>query len=345
MAANAILGFMNKRSLLLLFGGESAEHEVSIRSAANVYDALDHTKYDVSLCYIDPQGKWWLVNDVAERFAPDLQLTPALGEGALVAGNGAHIRPDVILPILHGPNGEDGSVQGLAQLLHVPIVGCDVLGSAICMDKDVAKRLLLQADVPVVKYVLHRAGMPMPSYKDVSEQLGDTLFVKPANMGSSVGVSKARDEASFKKAMDQALQHDHKVLIEQAITGREIECAVLGNEQPMASVPGEIMPGEEFYSYAAKYAENSSTKTSAHASLPDDIAQRIRSLALQAYQALECRGMARVDFFLTCSGELYVNELNTLPGFTNISMYPQLWQASGVSYPDLLDRLVDLALE
>lgn len=336
---------MSKRSILLLFGGESAEHEVSIRSASNVFDALDKTKYDIALCYIDRDGHWWHTKEVVERSAMDAQLHPVLGEGKLIDSAGEGMKPDVILPILHGPNGEDGSVQGLAQLLHVPVVGCDILSSAVCMDKDIAKRLLMQAGVPVVDYVLHRAGEAAPTYDDVRQRLGDTLFVKPANLGSSVGVSRVENADALEAALDEALKHDRKVIIERAISGRELECAVLGNEKPEASVLGEIMPEETFYSYDAKYAVDSQTKTSTDIELPDETSNKIRDMAIKAYIALECRGMARVDFFLADDGAIFVNEINTLPGFTNISMYPQLWQASGLSYSHLLDRLVELALE
>lgn len=336
---------MSKRTILLLFGGESAEHEVSIRSASNVFDALDKSKYDISLCYIDRDGTWWHTNEVVERSAMDPQLHPVLGEGKLVNSAGEGTRPDVILPVLHGQNGEDGSVQGLAQLLHVPIVGCEVLGSAICMDKDIAKRLLMQANVPVTDYVVHRLGQPAPQYSDVQAKLGDVLFVKPANQGSSVGVSRVENAEEFDAAITEALKHDNKVVIERAISGRELECAVLGNEKPEASVVGEILPEETFYSYDAKYAADTLTKTSTDIELPEGVSDRIREMAVEAYVALECRGLARVDFFLADDGTIYINEINTLPGFTNISMYPQLWQETGLGYPQLLDRLVELALE
>lgn len=336
---------MSKRTILLLFGGESAEHEVSIRSASNVFDALDKSKYDISLCYIDRDGTWWHTNEVVERSAMDPQLHPVLGEGKLVNSAGEGTRPDVILPVLHGQNGEDGSVQGLAQLLHVPIVGCEVLGSAICMDKDIAKRLLMQANVPVADYLVHRLGQPAPQYSDVQAKLGDVLFVKPANQGSSVGVSRVENAEEFDAAITEALKHDHKVIIERAISGRELECAVLGNEKPEASVVGEILPEETFYSYDAKYAADTLTKTSTDIELPEGVSDRIREMAVEAYVALECRGLARVDFFLADDGTIYINEINTLPGFTNISMYPQLWQETGLGYPQLLDRLVELALE
>ena len=333
---------MSKTNLLIVFGGESAEHEVSIRSARNVFDALDKEKYDVALCYIDREGKWWHATDVSEEGRTDERLEPILGEGMLQRASG-EIRPDVLVPILHGPNGEDGSVQGLAQLLHVPILGCGIIGSAVCMDKDVAKRLLLQAGVPVVDYMLYRRGEDVPTYDEVAAKLGEVVFVKPANMGSSVGVNRATDAESFGKAMTEAGKHDRKILIERAIVGRELECAVLGNDHPEASVVGEILPGDEFYSYEEKYADDSKTKTSAHIDLPAGASDKIRLTAVQAYKALECRGLSRVDFFLAEDGQIYINEINTLPGFTSISMYPQLWEASGLSYSALLDRLVELA--
>ena len=335
---------MSKTHLLLVFGGESAEHEVSIRSARNIFDALNKEKYEIDLCYIDRQGKWWRVDEVAEPNQPSNQLTPILGEEAFADAEGERLRPDVLFPVLHGPNGEDGSVQGLAQLQHMPIVGCGVVGSAVCMDKDVAKRLLMQAGITVTPGVMHyREDDALTFEKLISLLGGDALFVKPANMGSSVGVNKATNQEELAEALQEAHMHDRKVLIERAIQGRELECAVLGNDYPEASAVGEIMPGDEFYSYDEKYADDSKTKTSTHSNLPDEAAGKIRAMALAAYKALECRGLSRVDFFLADDGAIYVNEINTLPGFTNISMYPQLWEASGLNYSALLDRLVELA--
>jgi D-alanine-D-alanine ligase len=259
---------------------------------------------------------------------------------------GSHLKPDVIFPVLHGPNGEDGTVQGLARLLHIPIVGCGVLGSAVCMDKDVAKRLLLQSDIPVAPGIVHYREDGVLAYEKLIDQLGgEALFVKPANLGSSVGVSRVTDDAGLAHALEEAHKHDRKVLVEGAIKGRELECAVLGNDRPEASAVGEIMPGDDFYSYDEKYASDSKTKTSVDVMLPDGIADKIRQTAIAAYKALECRGLSRVDFFLADDGTIYVNEVNTLPGFTSISMYPQLWEVSGVPYSQLVDRLVRLALE
>jgi D-alanine-D-alanine ligase len=328
----------------MLFGGESSEHDVSIASARNVYAALDNQKYDVQLCYIGRDGQWQLVEDIEQLEGEHVTLAPVLGAGHFVAQD-AQITPDVLLPILHGSNGEDGSVQGLAQLLHIPIVGCGILGSAVCMDKDVAKRLLTQAGVAVADGIVYRAYEPVPAFAEIEAQFGLPVFVKPADQGSSVGVAKVTNAAEFEAALADALRYSHKVLIEKAVVGREIECSVLGNANPEASPLGEIKPGESFYSYDDKYAEGSHAQVIAPADLPDDVSEKVRMIALKAYQALECRGLARVDFFVTESGEMVINEVNTLPGFTNISMYPKLWDAAGLDYLALVDRLIVLALK
>lgn len=334
--------------ILLVFGGESPEHEVSIASARNVYAALDDRKYDILLAYITKEGHWHLVDDIEVLEGSHKNLLPVLGGKHFVVEPGHHsIVPDVILPILHGPNGEDGSVQGLAQLLHIPIVGCGIIGSAVCMDKEVAKRLLKAAGLSVADAIVYRRGDPIPAFPHVTLELGNPVFVKPADMGSSVGVSKVYNEAQFGEAMAEALTHGRKVLIEQAIHGREIECSVLGNDKPEASGVGEIKPSEseDFYSYNAKYSQTSQTELIIPADLPEDVAEKVRATALAAYRALECRGLARVDFFVTDAGDVIVNEINTLPGFTNISMYPKLWQVSGLGYSQLIDKLIALALE
>ncbi|MGH7196668.1 MAG: D-alanine--D-alanine ligase family protein [Candidatus Saccharimonadales bacterium] len=338
---------MHRTRVLLLFGGESAEHEVSIASARNVYAAMDDRKYDITLCYITKDGHWRLVEDIEVLEGHHHTLLPVLGgKHFVIEPGGRTVVPEVILPILHGANGEDGTIQGLAKLLHIPVVGCDILGSAICMDKEVAKRLLQVAGIPVLDSALHRAHEPKPDFSQLTLKLGNPVFVKPASQGSSVGVSKVHDEAQFTEALHLAHKHDHKVLIEQAATGaRELECAVLGNDHPEASGVGEIKPEGDFYSYESKYSPTSTSEVIIPAELSEEQAEQIRAMAIKAYQALECRGLARVDFFLTESGEIYLNELNTLPGFTNISMYPKLWRASGVSYPQLIDKLISLALE
>jgi D-alanine-D-alanine ligase len=332
-----------------LFGGESSEHDVSISSARNVYAAIDDNKYEVELGYIDREGKWWLLERldgaVVTHGAP--QLAPVLGSGSFVTfPAGRVIKPDVILPILHGKNGEDGTVQGLSQLLHIPIVGCDMTASAICMDKVVTKELLRDAGIKVVPYEKHTAESSAPDFNKLSMHLGSPLFVKPARAGSSVGVSKVYSEDELSAALETAHRHDSVALIEAGVTGREIEVAVLGNPPAhRASVAGEIKPEGDFYSYDSKYAASSMSEVIIPANIDADTMARIRELALKAYEVTGCRGLARVDFFLTESGTAYVNEINTLPGFTNISMYAKLWRHDGISYSELIEQLLSLALD
>ncbi|OHX10825.1 D-alanine--D-alanine ligase A [Chromobacterium sphagni] len=351
---------MGKVRVGLIFGGCSSEHEVSLQSARNVLDAIDAEKFDVSLIGIDKQGRWHISQassfllhaDDPGRIAlrqSGQGLALLLGEGRrqLVAAGTFHplAQVDVVFPIVHGSLGEDGSLQGLLQMANIPFVGAGVLGSALCMDKDVAKRLLRDAGLkvaPFVALISGRAGQP--GYADIVAQMGLPLFVKPANQGSSVGVSKVRDEAEFHAALAQAFRYDHKVLVEQAVAGREIECAVLGNESPQASGCGEIVLSDEFYAYDTKYLNEGGARVIVPADISEEACQRIRQVSIQAFQALECAGMARVDVFLTPDGDIVVNELNTLPGFTNISMYPKLWQAAGLSYRDLITSLIELAL-
>lgn len=338
---------MHRTKVMLVFGGESTEHEVSIASARNVFAALDDRKYDVQLCYVSKTGAWHSVQDFTALSGSHPVLLPVLGNKHFVTEPGNKpVVPDVLLPILHGANGEDGSVQGLAQLLHIPIVGCGILPSAMCMDKEVTKRLLVDAGLHVADYALHRAHDPLPDFGKLTLRLGTPLFVKPASQGSSVGVSRVHNEAEFKQALAAAHKLDRKVLIEQALSGHEVECAVLGNDLPQASGIGEIKPADgDFYSYDSKYDAKSKTGLFIPAELPDDLTEKLRQAALTAYKALECRGLARIDFFATDSGDVVVNEINTLPGFTNISMYPKLWKQSGVSYSQLIDELIALAME
>ncbi len=337
---------MSRIRVLLLFGGQSPEHDVSIASARNVYAALDDRTYDISLCYIGRDGHWHVVEDIEQLEGKHPLLHPVLGGKHFMTEPGNKpLVPDVLLPVLHGTNGEDGSVQGLAQLTGIPIVGCGVLGSAVCMDKEISKRLLRAAGIQVADYVLHRAHEPLPKFAQLTLQLGNPLFVKPASQGSSVGVHRVFDEAGFVDALHEAHTYDRKVLIEQAMNGREIECSILGNEKPEASGLGEVRPeAGAFYDYDAKYSVHSKTELFIPADVPDDIAQKVRETALLAYKTLECRGLARVDFFVSDAGDIWLNELNTLPGFTNISMYPKLWRQSGLGYAQLIDKLIALAL-
>ncbi len=350
----------------VLFGGESAEHEVSLQSAKNVIEAIDRDRYDVVLIGIDRGGRWHLADET--RFLSDasdprrIHLPPADTDLALAPGqnselvslgeSGALPALDVVFPVLHGPLGEDGTVQGLLTLAHLPFVGASVLGSAVGMDKDVTKRLLRDAGIPVAPFVTATRRDLAPTWDGVTARLGSPIFVKPANMGSSVGVSKATSEMEYESALDEAFSFDTKVLIEETVNGRELECAVLGNERPRASVPGEIVPRHEFYSYVAKYLDEAGADLIIPADLDPGTTERVQALSVRVFQTLCCEGMARVDFFLTTesssdfeAGELVVNEINTIPGFTRISMYPKLWAASGVPYPELIDRLIRLAIE
>jgi D-alanine-D-alanine ligase len=345
----------------ILFGGRSAEHEVSLQSAKNIIDAIDTNKYEVVLIGIDKRGRWHLNEE--SRFLPPatepglLQLTETSETLALVPGKQNHQLVmlsggqklgslDVIFPVLHGPFGEDGTVQGLLKLANIAFVGAGVLGSAVGMDKDVMKRLLRDAGIPISRFIVANRHSPEKIGFDYAQkQLGLPLFVKPANLGSSVGIHKVKNGEEFEHALGDAFDYDNKILIEECINGREIECSVLGNDNPIASVPGEILPRHEFYSYEAKYLDENGAVLQMPAKLSPAISERIRHLAIEAFTVLCCEGMARVDFFLRNGKEIIVNELNTIPGFTRISMYPKLWEASGISYSELIDRLIELAIE
>lgn len=336
---------MDRLRVLLIFGGESSEHEVSINSATNVLAALDMTRYDVRLCYIDRAGQWRLVETIEARNQPSPHLTPQLGQRSLLIDGVDPLPIDLIIPVLHGKNGEDGSVQGLAQLLHIPYVGPSLLSAAVTMDKDMTKRLALGAHVPVVPWRTLANDAPRPTFAEIASELGAPVFIKPSRAGSSVGVNKVHSAEAFTTALDEAFRHDNTVLIEQAITAREIELAVLGRgTSARVSMPGEILPGEEFYSYDDKYSASSTSRVVIPADVDESVATKLQRLALAAYQATGGRGMARVDFFLDPTGQIFLNEINSIPGFTNISMYPKLWEASGLSPRALVDELIEEAL-
>jgi len=339
----------------------SSEHEVSLQSAKNILDALDRERFEPVLVGIDKQGQWhlsqpdtFLINaDDPARIAlhpsgTALAVRPGAGQAQLqpVDASTALGQIDVVLPIVHGPLGEDGALQGLLRMANLPFVGSPVLGSAAAMDKDVAKRLLRDAGLPVAPWVcIRRHEAADVDVQALIARLGLPLFVKPANQGSSVGVNKVKQAGEFAEALQLALRHDHKVLVESAVVGREIECAVLGNDMPQASVCGEVVVHDEFYAYDTKYINPDGADVMVPAAIDGDAQARIQQIALQAYQVLECAGMARVDVFLTADGQIVINEINTLPGFTRISMYPKLWGASGLGYTALITRLIELALE
>ena len=337
---------MSTIRIVVLFGGRSGEHEVSIRSAASVIQALDRSQYEIIPVAITKQGKWLSPAESA-RLLPSHTVGPLSTRTAIALSQqpGAATGLDVVFPVLHGTFGEDGTVQGFLELADLPYVGAGVLGSAVAMDKDVMKRLFRERGLPTVDHLAVPRRERHEHTARFEERFGYPMFVKPANLGSSVGITKVHDRAELTQALDLAAQHDSKIIVEPAIDGREIECAVLGNDQPEASVPGEVIPGGEFYDYQAKYIDDTSELV-IPAALNADQTSEIRRLAVAAFQAVECTGLARVDFFLeNASGRILLNELNTMPGFTSISMYPKLWEASGVPYSKLVDRLVKLALE
>ncbi|OTA14368.1 D-alanine--D-alanine ligase [Xenorhabdus beddingii] len=352
---------MQKKHVGLFFGGKSSEHEVSLQSAKNILDAIDKKKFDVSLIGIDKEGIWHL-NEASgfllnaddpslialNQSGRHVALVPGQVQNQLIESRNAQLlsQLDVIFPIVHGTLGEDGSLQGLLRMANLPFVGSGVLGSAVCMDKDVTKRLLRDAGLTVAPFTcLNRHKRHELSFETIQAQLGMPVFIKPANQGSSVGVSKVTTPEEFEIALELAFAFDNKLLIEKAIDGREIECAILGNEYPEASICGEVVLSSGFYSYQTKYIESEGAKIVVPAQMSQDISERVRNVALKAFEVLGCAGMARVDLFMTEDKQIVINEVNTLPGFTNISMYPKLWEASGLSYTNLITRLIDLAIE
>jgi D-alanine-D-alanine ligase len=308
-----------KLRVAVLYGGRSGEHEVSLRSAESVVAAMDPEKYEVVRFFIGKDGRW--------------------DPGPILPEPGANPGIDVVFPVLHGTFGEDGAMQGLLELAELPYVGAGVLGSSLSMDKDAMKRICRASGLPVVDHiVVYRERL------NVGPVFDYPVFVKPANLGSSVGISKAGNDAEFRAALDLAAAYDRKIVVEPAIVGRELECAVLGNADPVASLPCEIQPSREFYDYEDKYLCDA-----AESKLPADLTPEqtaeVRRLAVDCYRAVECEGMARVDFFLENSGRILLNEINTIPGFTSISMFPRMWAEAGLAYPRLIDRLIELALE
>lgn len=365
----------------VIFGGRSGEHEVSLMSASSIISAIDKSKYEVVPIGITRSGRWLLSGDPLKALRAGIEEAPgtplafltdpgkpalvklsetggamvpaAAGPGGAVegaAGAGTvSVSVDVVFPVLHGPYGEDGTVQGLLELANLPYVGAGVLASAVGMDKATAKAIWRERGLPIVDYLvcLRREWEQRPDavVREIEVKFGYPVFVKPANLGSSVGISKAHDHDELYRAMALAARYDRRILAEKAVDAREIECSVLGNDDPVASVPGEIVPCNEFYDYDAKYIDERS-ELKIPADLPPGVAAEVRRLAVEAFKAIDGAGMARADFFLERGTDvLYINEVNTIPGFTKISMYPKLWEASGLSYPDLINRLIELAVD
>lgn len=357
----------NKLNVAVVFGGKSGEHDVSLMSATNVIKAMDKTKYNIYTIGITRQGKWMLYQGPVEKLQDGsweleaskqdsrelikLMLSPILQGTAEKCGK-LDQKPliDVIFPVLHGPNGEDGTIQGFFEMLDIPYVGCGVIGSALGMDKAISKQLFIDAGLDVADYVLaykYEIDEALSAIVDkVESKFPYPVFVKPVNMGSSVGITKAHNRTELEAGLIEAAKYDRKILIEEFINGREIECAVLGNNHPEAAGAGEIIPSKEFYDYEAKYFDDGKSTLIIPARLTEAEEKSIREAAVKAFKALDCCGMSRVDFFVEkTTGKVYINEINTIPGFTKISMYPKLWEAAGLSYGKLIDRLIEFALE
>jgi D-alanine-D-alanine ligase len=350
----------NKIRVGVIFGGRSGEHEVSLVSATSVINALDPEKYEIVPIGITKEGRWLSSKDALKLLKSGKNLVkieqkiivPEPNQKSLVKLHSKNSSPnskkiDVIFPVLHGTYGEDGTVQGLLELANIPYVGAGVLASAVGMDKVVQKQLFEQAGLPITEYVYFLFKKFSRTFIDeIENKLGYPNFIKPSNLGSSVGITKAHNREGLIKGIETAGEYDRKIMIEKAVqNAREIECSVLGNDDPIASVPGEIIPSNEFYDYDAKYVDGKSQAV-IPAELPLDVSSTIKELSIKAFKTLNCSGMARVDFLVTRNeNKIFVNEINTIPGFTSISMYPKLWEASGITYSELLDRLIELALE
>lgn len=348
-----------KLNVAVIFGGKSGEHEVSLMSATNVINAMDKSKYDIYMIGITKKGQWMLYQGPVEKLkdgsweaiARELdnrQLIDLILGSMLEENHKAKI--DVIFPVLHGPNGEDGTIQGFFEMLDIPYVGCGVIGSALGMDKAISKQLFMDAGLKVAAYDISYKYEIQDKLQTVIDRIEKKfqypVFVKPVNMGSSVGITKAHDRQELEKGLQEAAKYDRKILVEEFINGREIECAVLGNNYPEATGAGEIIPSKEFYDYEAKYFDDGKSTLIIPAKLTEEQSKAIGEAAVKAFKALDCCGMSRVDFFLEkTTGEIYINEINTIPGFTQISMYPKLWEVAGLSYSKLIDRLIELALE
>ena len=338
---------MGKLSVGILYGGKSVEHDISLLSAKNILQNIDVNKFEISLLAIDKEGKWYLCDDINKPINSGEPLSAMMdAKNPYLFTRDKQIILDVIFPILHGTDGEDGSVQGLLQTMNIAYVGSGVLGSAASMDKLLAKRVLLSAGLPVADFEsFHHYERDSIDFNKLVEHLGLPFIIKPANLGSSVGVSKISSEEFFDRALDDAFKYDKSILIEEFIDGREVECAILGNERPLASVAGEVVLSSnyDFYSFTAKYEDPDSAKITIPAEIPETVHEEIKDLCLTAYKLLNCHDLARVDLFVQPNGSIFINEINTLPGFTNISMYPSLIQYEGISYQELITRLIEMA--
>ena len=324
------------------------EHGVSINSAKNIFEFIDRKKFTPVPIGVTQKGKWYLTKSVSKNIQKgkplSIQLDPK--EPYLRCGS-QKIKADVVFTVLHGTDGEDGSIQGLLKSLDLPVVGTGVLGSSLSMNKIIAKRLLKQAGLPVADFIPLGFNSHRPTFEEIKNKLGLPFMVKSASLGSSVGVSKVKSKADFAVAVEESFRYDHELLFEQYIKGREIECALLGNAPPKASLPGEIIISKnyEFYTFDAKYVDGKAVTIDVPAKLPKDVIEKIRELSIRAFETLKCEDYARVDLFYSTTGEIYLNEINTIPGFTNSSMFPMMWRDRGISFTDLISQLINLAIE
>lgn len=341
----------NKKKVAILYGGRSVEHGVSVNSARNIFEYIDKSRFEPLPIGISQGGQWFMTpavtKDIGQGKALGLILDPQ-SPGFTIQSSGDRLKADIIFPVLHGTDGEDGSIQGLIKAMDIPMVGTGVLGSAMSMNKIVAKRLLKEAGLPVTRFLTYSyTEKDNLSFQKIANQLGKPFMVKSASLGSSVGVSKVKNKIDFAGAIEEAFRYDDYMLAEEYISGREIECAILGNFPPEASYPGEIIISKnyEFYTFDAKYVDPDAVRIDVPAKLETAIANKIREISVKAYQTLCCEDFARIDLFLDKDGNVYINEINTIPGFTNSSMYPMMWKERGISFTDLISRLIDLADE
>ena len=338
-----------KKNLIVLYGGKSVEHEISIRSAKNVVENINKQRFDLTLIGITKKGDWFLTSNITSNIIEGIPLNITLCQSnPIIQGQHITIKPDIIFPVLHGTDGEDGSVQGFFKVLGIPVVGSNVLGSAVSMDKIVSKMLWHQAGIPVAPFQsFKRSELIATSYQSLASRFGDTFMLKAGNLGSSVGVTKVKDESSYEAAVNDSLKYSNEVLVEGFITGRELECAILGNEQLESTLPGEIILKKDydFYSYTAKYEDRDAISINIPAAVPDEINQKIRTACERAFRIAHCCDYGRVDLFLTEDNQVIINEINTIPGFTDVSMFPMLWKNMGLDYPELIDKIIALCLD
>jgi D-alanine-D-alanine ligase len=340
-----------KKKVAILYGGRSVEHGVSVNSARNIFEFIDKDRFEPLPIGISKSGQWYLTAGVSKDVEQGKSLgliLDAQSPGFIILSSGDRIKADVIFPVLHGTDGEDGSIQGLIKAMDIPMVGTGVLGSSVAMNKIIAKKLLKGAGLPVTDFLTyHYTEKEKISFEDIAAKLGKPFMVKSSSLGSSVGVSKAKDEQSFRNAVEEAFKYDDYLIAEEFITGREIECAILGNTPPQASYPGEIVINSkyEFYTFDAKYVDPDAVRIDVPAKLSAADAGRIREVSVEAFKALYGEDFARVDLFLTADGKIYINEINSIPGFTNSSMYPMMWKERGISFSELISKLVDLSVD